>query len=214
MKFLRVYYTIEDLKVGAGPFKRDITDFPLKPGKYRLNKHPFFVFWILKYENGELSFGYKNNKYTLKDGCYAYIKLKKNKNYEYAVFFEMMDQKVESEIVEKEFKPILEEIPGAVLKVSYKSFERDTSSENTKEEKFELPVVLNANRRIPVLDNDMFIQRIVSEDEVIVHINGHWGDDIAVSSEKPGHFKASDAYGYNDNFHAFSIEMVIELVKK
>jgi len=207
MKFLRVYYTTEDLKSGPSPFKRDIADFPLKSGKYRLNKHPSLVFWIINYENGELTFKFKNNKYTLKDGCYTYFKLKRNENYEYAVFFEMMDQKVESETMKKE-------ILGAVLKVSYKAVDRDTYSENTKEEEFELPVVLNASRRIPFLDADMLIQRIVSQDEVIVHINGHWGDDVTVTSKKPGIFHASDSYGYNDNFRAFSIDMTIELVKK
>ena len=109
---------------------------------------------------------------------------------------------------------LLEEIPGMVLKVSYKSTDIDTYSQNEKEEKFELPVVLNASRRIPVLASDMLIQKIISKDEVIVHINGHWGDDIVVTSKKSGYFKASDSYGYNDNFRAFSIDMVIELVKK
>lgn len=108
----------------------------------------------------------------------------------------------------------MEEILGAILKVHYISFDMDIYSEYKKEEEFELPVVLNVNRRIPVLDNDLLIQRIVSEDEVIVHINGHWGDDVVVTSEKPGHFKASDSYGHNDNFRGFSIDMTIELVKK
>lgn len=109
---------------------------------------------------------------------------------------------------------LLEEIPGMVLKVSYKSTDRDTYSQNEKEEKFELPVVLNASRRIPVLDADMLIQRIVSQDKVIVHINGHWGGDVTATSKKPGCFRASDSYGYNDNFRVFSIDMTIELVKK
>ena len=103
MKLLRVYYTSEDLIKKSGErVELDIDNFPLKPGKYRLNKHPFFVFSIFNYSNGEVSFGFKNNKYTLKDGCYTYFKLKKTDTHEYTVFFEMVEEKVESEIVEKE----------------------------------------------------------------------------------------------------------------
>lgn len=102
MKLLRVYYTSEDLKKMSGErVKLDIDNFPLKPGKYRLNKHPFIVFLIFGYENGQVSFGFKNNKYTLKDGCYTYFKLKKTETHEYAVFFEIVEEKVKSEIVEE-----------------------------------------------------------------------------------------------------------------
>ena len=113
----------------------------------------------------------------------------------------------------KKVKPdnTLDEIPGAVLKVHMESSDRDIYSENNRSEDFEIPVVLNANRRIPVLCNDMFIQKIVSENEVIVHFNGHWGGDVVVNNKETAHFHASDSYGYNDNFCAFSLDVTMEL---
>ncbi len=92
MKLLKVYYSKEGLLGDPKDVKTDVEKFPLNPRKYRLKKHPSFVFSIFDYSNNTLTFGFKKNKYTLRDGCYTFFKIKKNEKYEYAVFFEMVDE--------------------------------------------------------------------------------------------------------------------------
>ena len=100
MKLLKVYYSKEGLSGDPKDIITDVEKFPLKPRKYRLKKHPSFVFSIFDYSNNTLTFGFKKKKITLKDGNYTYCHLKKTAHYKHTVFFEMIEEKVESEILD------------------------------------------------------------------------------------------------------------------
>ena len=102
MKFLKVYYVKELLNEKG--FTRDIENFPLKPKKHRLKKHPFFSFSISDYSNNKLTFYVKNNKYIVHDGCYTFVRLKKTDKYQFTVFFEIVEEKVEGEIKDDRYK--------------------------------------------------------------------------------------------------------------
>ncbi len=212
MKRLRVIYVKEDLTKHIRGFNRDIEFFPLERGKYRLKKHPLVSFNVISYDEPNLTIDCKNNSIHLKDGQYTYFTLKKTEKNKIDIFFEIVEEKTEEEVEEEEMSA--KSIPAMFLKFHVKSSEVDTYSSNEKTEDFELPIILNEKRRIPVLDNDVVIKEIISDNEVIVDIQGHWGKEITVTSNKESVFKASDSYGSNDNFRAFSIEMSIKLVKK
>lgn len=92
MGYLRVIYVTYDLDNPSKDYKRDIEPFPLKAGKYRLNKHPFFVFWLLDYSKNTLTFRVKNNQYSIKVNQYTFLTYKKTSKKKIDVFFEIMDE--------------------------------------------------------------------------------------------------------------------------
>ena len=218
MGYLRVIYVIDDLEHPSKDYNRSIENFPLQIGKYRLKKHPLFSFSLLRYEHNTLTFSVKNHLYEVKVNQYTFFTYKKTSKKKIDVFFEIMDEEWVDEPSEKEVEeellPSLEEIPEAVLQVHLKVDEIDTYTNHTDEKDFELPVVVNTKKRLPAIEGDLIVKRIISEDEVHMEVTGHWGKDFVVTSKEEGMFKAGDSYGCNDNFQAFSIELVVKLVKK
>ena len=128
MGYLRVIYVKENLINPSKDFNREIETFPLKVGKYRLKKHPLFVFWILGYSKNTLTFGVKNSKYSIKVNQYTFLTYKKTKKKKIDVFFEIMDEEWVEEEKKIEEVSDLKEIPNMVLKIHQKRTEVDTSS--------------------------------------------------------------------------------------
>ena len=216
MGYLRVIYVIDDLEHPSKDYNRSIETFPLKIGKYRLKKHPLFSFWLLKYEHNTLTFLVKNYLYEVKVNQYTFFTYKKNRKRKIDVFFEIMDEEWvdEPKQEEQELPPSLESVPGMVLQVHSIVSEKDIYSEEKREKDFELPLMNGSNKHLSTVEGDLIVKRIVSEDEVHMSVTGHWGKDFVVTSKEEGVFEAGDSYGYNDNFRAFSIKLVVKLVKK
>ena len=214
MGYLRVAYVIEDLKDPKKDYRRDIETFPLQMGKYRLKKHPLFSFWIVRYEHNTLTFSVKNEMYDVKVNQYMYFTYKTTKTKKVDVFFEIMDEEWVDEVKEEEELPSLDGVSDAKLLVHLERYARDIYSESTKEQDYEIPLILNESIDISIVNGKLFVKRIISEDEVLMSVNGHYGKDFIVTSEKEGIFKAGDSYGHNDNFYAFSCKITVKLVKK
>ena len=218
MGYLRVAYVIQDLKNPDKEYHRDIEQFPLKIGKYRFKKHPLFSFWLLEYKNNTLTFAVKNYKYQVKVNQYMYFTYKKNSTKQIDIFFEIMDEEWVDESIEdkkeQQLPPCLESISDKVIQVHSIISDVDTYSQTTKEDDFELPAALNANKYLSTVEGDLKVKRINSENEVLLEITGHYRKEILVTSDKDGVYEVGDSYGYNDNFRAFSIKLTIKLVKK
>ena len=219
MGYLRVAYVTQDLRNPDKEYKRDIESFPLKIGKYRLKKHPLFSFWLLKYEHNTLSFSVKDIIHSVKVNQYMYFTYKKTHSKQIDIFFEIMDEEwvdetSEEKAQEEQLTPSLESIPGALLKIHSEVSEQDAHSNGTFEKDYELPAVLNANTYISTVEGDLVVKRIISEDEILMSVTGHYGKEILVTTGSDGVYSAGDSYGYNDHFRAFSCKLTIKLVKK
>ena len=217
MGYLRVAYVVENLIDPKKDYRRDIETFPLQIGKYRLKKHPLFSFWLLRYEHNTLTFAVKNDKYQVKVDQYTYFTYKKTKKKKVDIFFEIMDEEwvdEEVEVKNEEELTSLESVLGYALQVHSVVNEIDSYSNQTFEKDFELPVIKEANKYISTVEGNLIVKRIISENEIELEVTGHYGKNLIVTLSDEGIYKASDSYGYNDNFRAFSITLTIKLVKK
>ena len=190
---------------------RDIEYFPVKTGVFHLKNHPELALEILDHGYRHATIIFNGEQIELEFGAYTYIQLESDDEKEIEVFFELQGEVPREKV---EIRPTLESIPNAKLIIDIERYDRDTYSESTSKKHYEMEVKLNETIRIVPFNKDLFVKRIISEDEVVLCLGSFpsTGEEIIVTSKEELKYSKSDSGGYNDNYFAYTNKMTIRLI--